>query len=114
EFDCAGSNAFGDEPVDAVEHAERGVLRGACHLLDQQHAACGVEQREVGVRAADVDAEPIARAAVHVAGPGCVAAKRESTLKRRGGVRRGTIRRAMGATILALAAAGSSTVPLRR
>src|SRR5262249_51871132 len=98
----------------AVEHAERGVLRSACHLLDQERAACGVEQHQVGVRAPDVDSEPIARGpVVHAARLRCAAAGREpadATLKRRGGVRRDTVRTAMGGTILASAEAGSSTV----
>ncbi len=51
---------------DAVEHAERRVLRRARHLLDQELAGRRVEQHQVGVGAADVDAEPVPRrAAVH-------------------------------------------------
>ena len=49
---------------EAVEHAERRVLRRARHLLDQEIAARLVEQHEVGVGSAHVDAEPVARRAL--------------------------------------------------
>ena len=55
----AGAMPRGDEPGDAVEHAERGIFRRARDLLDQQLAGRGVEQHEIGVGAADVDAEPV-------------------------------------------------------
>ena len=56
----AGRDAAGDELADAIEHAERGVLRRARDLLDQQLARRGIEQHEVGMGAAHVDAEAIA------------------------------------------------------
>ncbi len=59
EADVAGRDAARDEARHAVEHAERGIPGRARNLLDQQVAVSGVEQHQVGVRAADVDAEPV-------------------------------------------------------
>ena len=60
----AGRDAPRDEARNAVEHAERGILRRARDLLDHKLAARGVEQHQIGVGAADIDAEPVAGRAV--------------------------------------------------
>ena len=43
-------------PLDAVEHADRGVVRGGGHLRAEGAAARLVDQQQIGERAADVDA----------------------------------------------------------
>ncbi len=63
--DLVRRNTSGDQLGEPVEHAERGILRRARDLLDRKLARFGVEQHEIGMGAADVDAETIARL-VHV------------------------------------------------
>ena len=67
EADLRGRYAGGNVPRDPVEHAERGILRRACDLLDLELAGRGIEQHQIGVGAADIDTEPIA---------GCVSSRR--------------------------------------
>ena len=61
----SGATPLAIELGEPVEHAERGIFRRARDLLDRKLARFGVEQHEIGMGAADVDAETIARL-VHV------------------------------------------------
>ena len=42
-------------PLDAAEHADRGIVRGGGHLRAEGAAARFVDQQEIGERAADID-----------------------------------------------------------
>src|SRR5262245_52813922 len=63
ECDIGGCDAAGDELADTLEHAERRVLRRARNLLDHKGAGRRIEQDQVGMGSADVNAQPVAPAA---------------------------------------------------
>ena len=65
EVDVAGRDAAGDEARDAVEHASAGFFGVLDTFSTMQFAGFGVEQHQIGVGAADVDAEPVAGASRH-------------------------------------------------
>ena len=47
------------ESRDPIEHPERRIFRRARHLLDHELAARHIQQHEIRMSAADVDAEPV-------------------------------------------------------
>ncbi len=65
EFDGAGRRSPGDVIVHPVQHAESRVGRGGRDLFDGDLAGIDIEQNEVRVGAADIDAEAVTRIRSH-------------------------------------------------
>ena len=64
KFDCRQIDAARGKVADAAHDAERGIFRRGRDLLDGERAVGNVEQHQVGVGAADIDAQSICLAAI--------------------------------------------------